>query len=123
MNACSLAVSIGPWTARAGWLDDALRPLEVVFPQNGMASHTSQCRRTADALAELGRVAHVGGWPLNPLGVVKFQFDSPYSVIIHDTPKPGRFNSLARFYSSGCVCIEDPDALADFLLQNADEDG
>jgi L,D-transpeptidase YcbB len=59
--------------------------------------------------------------PLNPLGVIKFLFDNPYSVIIHDTPNPGKFDLSARFYSSGCVRIEDPDALADFLLQGADE--
>jgi L,D-transpeptidase YcbB len=57
--------------------------------------------------------------PLNPLGRIKFIFDNEYSVFIHDTPSPGRFSSLARYFSSGCVRIEDPDALTEFLLQGA----
>ncbi len=57
--------------------------------------------------------------PLNPLGRMKFVFENPYSVYIHDTPSRERFNSPARFYSSGCVRIEDPVALAEFLLQGA----
>jgi len=58
--------------------------------------------------------------PLNPLGRIKFIFDNEYSVYIHDTPSRSRFNSLARYFSSGCVRIEDPDALAEFLLQGAE---
>jgi len=59
--------------------------------------------------------------PLNPLGRVKFLFDNPYAVFIHDTPSRDRFNTPARFYSSGCVRIEDPETLAGFLLQGADQ--
>lgn len=58
--------------------------------------------------------------PLNPLGRLKVLFDNPYSVFIHDTPSRERFNAPARFYSSGCVRIEDPDGLAAFLLEGAD---
>jgi len=54
--------------------------------------------------------------PLNPLGRVKFLFDNPYSVYIHDTPSRNRFAMPARFYSSGCVRIENPAALARFLV-------
>lgn len=58
--------------------------------------------------------------PLNPLGRIKFIFDNKYSVFIHDTPGRSRFDSLSRYFSSGCVRIEDPDALTAFLLQGAD---
>lgn len=91
------------WRADASELDPALIDWSAVQPETS----TYRLRQ------EPG--------PLNPLGGIKFLFDNPYSVLIHDTPNNGRFNSSARFHSSGCVRIEDPDALADFLLQGADE--
>ncbi|MCA1789798.1 MAG: L,D-transpeptidase family protein [Thioalkalivibrio sp.] len=58
--------------------------------------------------------------PLNPLGRIKFLFDNDHSVYIHDTPSRSRFDARSRYFSSGCVRIEDPDALTEFLLQGAE---
>ncbi len=52
----------------------------------------------------------------NALGRVKFMFDNPYSVYLHDTPSRGLFDREERALSHGCVRVEDPDALARIIL-------
>ncbi len=54
--------------------------------------------------------------PRNPLGVVKFVFDNPYSVYLHDTSAPGLFGRAYRFLSHGCVRVSDAAGLARALL-------
>ena len=54
--------------------------------------------------------------PANPLGQVKFLFANPYSVYIHDTPGEYEFSLPDRFFSSGCVRVEEPVRLAQALL-------
>ncbi len=53
----------------------------------------------------------------NALGRVKFMFPNPQSVYIHDTPGKSLFNQPQRLYSSGCVRVEEPLALAVHLLK------
>ena len=56
----------------------------------------------------------------NPLGQVKFAFDNPYSVYLHDTNRRDLFASAMRYRSHGCVRISDPMELARALiLQNS----
>jgi len=55
----------------------------------------------------------------NSLGLVKFMFPNSYSVYLHDTPAPALFDRPVRAFSAGCVRVEDPVALADFLLRDA----
>jgi murein L,D-transpeptidase YcbB/YkuD len=54
--------------------------------------------------------------PANPLGAVKFLFDNPYSVYLHDTSAPSLFASPDRFSSHGCVRVADAADLAKSLL-------
>ncbi len=53
--------------------------------------------------------------PKNPLGQVKFMFSNPFSVYLHDTPGREKFFQSQRCFSSGCVRLEDPLALATAL--------
>lgn len=53
---------------------------------------------------------------LNALGRIKFMFPNPQSVYIHDTPGRDLFNRQRRSYSSGCVRVEEPLRLAQYLL-------
>jgi murein L,D-transpeptidase YcbB/YkuD len=53
---------------------------------------------------------------VNALGRVKFIFPNPQSVYIHDTPGKSLFNRLERNFSSGCVRVETPLDLAQYLL-------
>jgi murein L,D-transpeptidase YcbB/YkuD len=57
----------------------------------------------------------------NALGFVKFMFPNPYSVYIHDTPGDQLFSRIGRAFSHGCVRIEDPLALAAYLLRDRPE--
>lgn len=52
----------------------------------------------------------------NALGRIKFMFPNQFSVYIHDTPARSLFNKTNRGFSSGCIRIEDPLALAGYLL-------
>jgi murein L,D-transpeptidase YcbB/YkuD len=55
---------------------------------------------------------------MNALGRVKFMFPNPQSVYIHDTPGKALFNRQERHFSSGCVRVEDPLDLAQYLLDS-----
>jgi murein L,D-transpeptidase YcbB/YkuD len=54
--------------------------------------------------------------PDNSLGRVKFQFDNPYAVYLHDTPAKAAFSQPKRQVSHGCVRLERAEDLAKFLL-------
>ena len=54
--------------------------------------------------------------PKNALGRIKFMFPNPHAVYLHDTPARGLFNRVTRDFSSGCIRVEDPATLAEFVL-------
>ncbi|WP_185955229.1 L,D-transpeptidase family protein [Solitalea koreensis] len=53
----------------------------------------------------------------NALGYVKFIFPNEYNIYLHDTPEKGLFNQTNRMFSHGCIRIEEPLKLAQFLLK------
>jgi len=53
----------------------------------------------------------------NSLGVLKFDLNSPYSIYLHDTNAKGLFSQKNRFLSHGCVRLEKPMVLAQYVLQ------
>jgi len=53
----------------------------------------------------------------NALGRIKFMFPNEYDIYIHDTPSKADFQRTQRAFSSGCIRVEDPIALATYLLQ------
>lgn len=54
----------------------------------------------------------------NALGLLKFSFNNPYRIYIHDTPSKRLFNNDVRAYSHGCIRLQHPDQLAAYLLEN-----
>ena len=54
----------------------------------------------------------------NALGRIKFMFPNQQSVYIHDTPGKSLFDRSQRLFSSGCVRVEEPLALAQYLLKD-----
>lgn len=54
--------------------------------------------------------------PENALGVIKFVFDNPYAVYLHDTNAKRLFNSRKRAFSHGCVRMEKAVELAHLLV-------
>jgi murein L,D-transpeptidase YcbB/YkuD len=57
--------------------------------------------------------------PDNPLGSVKFVFPNRHFIYLHDTIEKETFEAEWRAFSSGCIRIEDPLALAATLLNDA----
>ena len=55
--------------------------------------------------------------PLNPLGRIKFMFPNRFNVYLHDTPARNLFSQDVRTFSHGCIRIEKPLELADYLLK------
>jgi murein L,D-transpeptidase YcbB/YkuD len=54
----------------------------------------------------------------NSLGLVKFMFPNQYNVYLHDTPTDSLFARASRSFSHGCVRLENPMALAQYLLRD-----
>ena len=54
--------------------------------------------------------------PNNALGRIKFMFPNPFAVYLHDTPNRSLFKRVQRDFSSGCIRVEAPFVLADFVL-------
>jgi murein L,D-transpeptidase YcbB/YkuD len=55
--------------------------------------------------------------PKNALGRVKFLFPNEHDVYLHDTPTRSAFLSSRRDFSHGCVRVERPASLADWVLR------
>ena len=55
--------------------------------------------------------------PNNALGRVKFMFPNKFSVYLHDTPNKELFTQTKRNFSSGCIRLEEPLKLTDYLLR------
>jgi L,D-transpeptidase YcbB len=72
----------------------------------------------------LDAVLH-GGWrirqrpgPKNALGDIKFVFPNNDNIYLHHTPTPGLFERDRRDFSHGCIRVEAPVALAQFVLHD-----
>lgn len=52
----------------------------------------------------------------NPLGRLKFHFDNPYGVFLHDTPSVELFAAERREFSHGCIRVERSLELAAYAL-------
>jgi murein L,D-transpeptidase YcbB/YkuD len=57
--------------------------------------------------------------PDNSLGRIKFMFPNKFHVYLHDTPSTDLFNRTERAYSSGCIRVERPIELAEYLLRDS----
>ena len=55
----------------------------------------------------------------NSLGEVKFLFPNAMNVYLHDTPAKHLFKKSRRAFSSGCIRVEKPRELAEYLLRTA----
>jgi murein L,D-transpeptidase YcbB/YkuD len=56
--------------------------------------------------------------PRSALGLMKFDFNNPYGVYLHDTPTRGTFGTYSRLESHGCVRLEKPLNLAKLVLRD-----
>lgn len=54
----------------------------------------------------------------NSMGLLKFIMPNKMSIYLHDTPNHNLFNRTNRALSHGCVRLDDPDKLAEYLLKD-----
>ncbi len=54
--------------------------------------------------------------PRNALGRVKFMFPNKFNIYIHDTPSKSNFDRASRYFSHGCIRVEDPLKMAETIL-------
>ncbi|MEO0328023.1 MAG: L,D-transpeptidase family protein [Pseudomonadota bacterium] len=52
----------------------------------------------------------------NALGRIKFMFPNTFNVYLHDTPSKSNFDKSSRFFSHGCLRLQDPLKMAEVLL-------
>lgn len=68
---------------------------------------------------ETFRIRQLPG-PENALGLVKFIFPNHFNVYLHDTPTDRLFFKDARALSHGCIRIENPVAMANYVMGEND---
>jgi L,D-transpeptidase YcbB len=56
--------------------------------------------------------------PKNALGLIKFIFPNDQNIYLHSTPSQSLFSESRRDFSHGCIRVEDPKALATWVLRN-----
>jgi len=56
--------------------------------------------------------------PKNALGLVKFIFPNHFDVYLHDTPSRSLFNKAHRALSHGCIRVENPVGLVQYVLRD-----
>lgn len=95
-----------PWNVPDGIADEELRPKgDAYLSSHGFITN------------EQGRLVQQPG-PEAALGLVKFDFDNPFAVYLHDTPSKAAFNRTQRAVSHGCVRLEKAVDLARTVLAN-----
>ena len=58
--------------------------------------------------------------PKNAMATAKIEFSSPFGIYLHDTPDKQMFNYNNRFYSSGCIRIQNMPQLVNWVLNGQD---
>jgi murein L,D-transpeptidase YcbB/YkuD len=87
--------------------DEAVDPYSVDLAQLGQSGSPYRLRQ--------------GPGADNPLGKVKFMFPNQFDVYLHDTPADHLFSREERDFSHGCIRLEKPVELADYLLKDDPE--
>jgi murein L,D-transpeptidase YcbB/YkuD len=59
--------------------------------------------------------------PGNALGKVKFLFPNSFNIYFHDTPSKSLFNKDKRAYSHGCIRLQEPEKMANYVLRDQPE--
>jgi murein L,D-transpeptidase YcbB/YkuD len=102
-----------------------LRRDPAYFQREGFEFVTAGGRVVTElTTANLEAVLHAG-WrirqrpgPRNALGDIKFVFPNQENIYLHHTPAPQLFERERRDFSHGCIRVQDPVALAKFVLQD-----
>lgn len=88
----------------------------MVSDYNGenLATNSSNFQRVASGSLKMRQ--EPGGQ--NSLGLVKFLFPNEHAIYLHDTPADTLFSQSKRDFSHGCVRLEKPAEMADWVLND-----
>jgi murein L,D-transpeptidase YcbB/YkuD len=90
----------------------------------GQSDRSPVVPATPENIARLGsgslRVRQRPG-PSNSLGLVKFVFPNDDNIYMHGTPAPQLFGRPRRDFSHGCIRVQDPVSLAEWVLAGEPE--
>ena len=89
--------------------------LEFVAPDGGVSTVLTAAQLDAVLAGQL-RIRQRPG-PRNALGDIKFVFPNSDNIYLHHTPSTELFARERRDFSHGCIRVERPLALAEFVLQ------
>ena len=92
--------------------------MEIVRGAGDDAQAVAASNENLAALREGGLRLRQRPGPKNSLGLVKFIFPNDADVYLHDTPATQLFGRARRDFSHGCVRVEDPVALAQWVLKD-----
>ena len=101
-----------PWNVPAGIAREEL------FPKGAAYLKANDFRIIGEGPNR--RLQQIAG-PKAALGRFKFDFDNPFAVYLHDTPAKAGFNRFDRLASHGCIRLEKPHELANYLLRTSSE--
>jgi murein L,D-transpeptidase YcbB/YkuD len=76
---------------------------------------------TVEQLEHAGLIVREKPGPKNSLGLIKFMFPNKYNIYLHSTPATQLFTRTKRDFSHGCIRVEDPEKLADWVLRKQPE--
>jgi murein L,D-transpeptidase YcbB/YkuD len=100
------------WNIPANIAENEILP-KVASNPGYLASHNMEMVDTGGK----PRIRQLPG-PDNPLGQIKFMFPNEYDVYLHDTPADHLFSRTERDFSHGCIRLERPVQLAEYLLKD-----
>jgi murein L,D-transpeptidase YcbB/YkuD len=98
------------WVSRNGY--------EIVAGQGDDARPVTPSAETVEALARGALRLRQQPGAENALGLAKFMFPNRHNVYLHGTPAQSLFAATRRAFSHGCIRVEDPLQLAEFVLRN-----
>lgn len=90
---------------------------EVVDRQRRVVSEGEVNESILEGLASGTLFARQRPGPKNSLGLIKFNLPNAYTVYMHGTPATTLFSQSRRDFSHGCIRVEDPVALAAWVLR------
>ena len=99
----------------------AKHKMEVVNAKDEIVSIPAVDAKVLGQLTSGGLRIRQQPGPANSLGLIKFVFPNQYGVYMHGTPQRELFYEDRRDFSHGCIRIEDPAALAGWVLRDRPE--
>jgi murein L,D-transpeptidase YcbB/YkuD len=100
----SCAATTSRWSPRAG--GDEIDPASIDWSDESATKSLRFRQRPGDD---------------NALGLVKFVFPNHFNVYLHDTPNDRLFFKERRCLSHGCIRVEDPIAMAKYVMGDQPE--